>query len=433
MKKAVISVIVICMIFMSCNGCSLVSELGQSIADGNGIFNAVFGNADSTESESETLPKITFDFSSAESPLTEDEYYNYSVLDEDSRLMYIRVYDAVIASKPGMIIAENNSERDAVVAMYAVLNDHPEIFWVDYDYGVGTTAGNKAYVIFDLDDEGYFYSHEERVEMMDRLNDAVESIFDQIITEQMTDYEIELAVHDWLCQNVEYDLEADKLGKDTERDESNHLPWTAYGALVNRSAVCEGYSKAFQLLMYYAGINSSIVSGEVSNQSAHSWNIVEINDEWYHVDCLWDDDDVPEYPTHHAFFNVTDDFISKTHYISDDVNDIDNIEEIYSSEYNLSLPECNSTEYNYFVVNDTVISSDAEYKTVIKRSFEKASKSDIGYVEFFYSYKDSDEKVVGFDIKKNNIFSATKGYYNDFKGLKYIAYSYGNFIIEVSR
>ncbi len=62
--------------------------------------------------------------------------------------------------------------------------------------------------------------------------------------------------------------------------------WTAYGALVGKKAVCEGYSKAYKYLLKKVGIKSTITASKKLN---HAWNIVYLNNTPYHVDVTYDD------------------------------------------------------------------------------------------------------------------------------------------------
>ncbi|MBQ7784011.1 MAG: hypothetical protein IJ368_08590, partial [Oscillospiraceae bacterium] len=59
-----------------------------------------------------------------------------------------------------------------------------------------------------------------------------------------------------------------------------------YGALVEKKALCEGYAKAFSYLCNIAGIENMIVTGYTDVD--HMWNMVRIDDSWYHVDVGWD-------------------------------------------------------------------------------------------------------------------------------------------------
>ena len=54
---------------------------------------------------------------------------------------------------------------------------------------------------------------------------------------------------------------------------------------------CRHYADLFYLACNYAGIDSRIVVGNCESEGDHAWNIVEVDDKWYHVDPTWEDDE----------------------------------------------------------------------------------------------------------------------------------------------
>lgn len=103
-------------------------------------------------------------------------------------------------------------------------------------------------------------------------------IYSKYVRKEMTDYEKVYAAHAWLIQNVKYDKTLYKTGTVPA------ISHTAEGALDRGIAVCDGYSKAFIIIMEHYGIKSRMVTG-----GAHAWNMVKIKNKWYHVDCTYDD------------------------------------------------------------------------------------------------------------------------------------------------
>jgi hypothetical protein len=95
---------------------------------------------------------------------------------------------------------------------------------------------------------------------------------DQYVDDTMTDKEKVRALHDYLVFYTSYDL--------------TYSRYTAYDALVNGSAVCDGYAKAFNILLAYQNIKSIRVTCDDLN---HAWNQVYVDGGWYYVDCTWDD------------------------------------------------------------------------------------------------------------------------------------------------
>lgn len=159
----------------------------------------------------------------------------------------------------------------------------------------------------------------------------VSQIIESVITADMTDYDKELALHDYLVNNCEYDPTVIAGDIPDGRDDD----YTAYGALINEKAVCQGYADAMYRLLKAVGIKSIMVSGTATNgvnTEAHAWNIVTIGGQTYQFDATFDD---PSYkdgrnnPTH-DYFNITDSQLSKDHTWD-------------TSEY----PACNSTDYSY--------------------------------------------------------------------------------------
>lgn len=110
----------------------------------------------------------------------------------------------------------------------------------------------------------YYYSYETADQM--KLVDSV--VKGAVSSWSGNDYDRILAAYDYLRMQCRY---ADNV------DES--MTHTAYGALVNKNAVCEGYAKAYKLLLDAMGIENDIVYNDI-----HAWNIVKFEDNWYVVD-----------------------------------------------------------------------------------------------------------------------------------------------------
>lgn len=117
--------------------------------------------------------------------------------------------------------------------------------------------------------------------------DRAQRILSSIVRPDMSDYEKEVAVHDYLTGNIEYDPDVLEGVVEASRDLESA---TAYGALVLGKGICYGYADSFQLLMDLLGIECITVDG-TGNASGnpHSWNMVCLDGLWYCVDVTWDD------------------------------------------------------------------------------------------------------------------------------------------------
>jgi len=131
-------------------------------------------------------------------------------------------------------------------------------------------------------------------------------IYSKYVTKEMSDYEKIYAAHAWIIQNVKYDKRL--YTKGTVPVESHE----AEGVFNKGIAVCDGYSKAFMVIMGHYNIPCQMLAG-----GYHAWNIVKIKNKWYHIDCTYDDPVVNgKFNNRYVymdFFLKTDGYMYKTH------------------------------------------------------------------------------------------------------------------------
>ena len=70
-------------------------------------------------------------------------------------------------------------------------------------------------------------------------------------------------------------------------DDSYTLKYSAYAALINKTAVCQGYTLLLYRLLLELGIDNRIISGKVFGGD-HGWNIVELDGFYYNADPTFD-------------------------------------------------------------------------------------------------------------------------------------------------
>ena len=121
-----------------------------------------------------------------------------------------------------------------------------------------------------------------------------------------TDYEKEKWIHDYLVKNISYGYPDDDRAADGDA-------FTTYGALVRGKCVCNGYSEAMKLLCDLSGIDCKMITGTAGGEN-HAWNLVKLDDQWYHTDVTWDDPS-PDVPGRvlYTYFNVEETAIDKSH------------------------------------------------------------------------------------------------------------------------
>ena len=88
------------------------------------------------------------------------------------------------------------------------------------------------------------------------------------------------AIYNYITKNVKYD---DK----NLRNEDYTLKFSTYAALINKTAVCQGYASLFYRLARECDLEARVITGE-SHSENHVWNIVKIGKYYYYVDATWD-------------------------------------------------------------------------------------------------------------------------------------------------
>ena len=229
-------------------------------------------------------------------------HYCRTHLSEEEQLLYDALLACALSEDPtakgGEFQISHDPAGDKFKTMFhtcynALLFDHPELFWLS----VSSSSFRYSYRRLIMNDSGYSVSIQlsdsfpDKDEQMKALDSAAEEFLADIDLADSAP-NVALAIHDKLIDLVSYDKEAaSSLDKD--------LAHTAYGALVANSrgdansAVCDGYSYAYEYLLQKAGIRSTIIAGRAGDteESAgpHSWNLVELSGEWYEVDSTWND------------------------------------------------------------------------------------------------------------------------------------------------
>ena len=231
------------------------------------------------------------------------------------------------------VLDKSFTEIDLEKCIKAFSMDHPEVFWLANRYTYGA-AGNQFVV------QMYsFVGAGECRKRITKLTDAVNSIMTNIPS-GLNEYHLEKYIHNTVIDGCTYAAGV----KDAE---DGWEEFTVYGTLINGSAVCEGYSHTMEMLLNKVGIECYYVNGYGEN-NPHMWNIVKINDNWYHLDATWDDNENAYY----HYFNIDDKTVKHDHIISPLYEDTDTTSD---GIFNLWLPECNSDSANYFVVESTYI------------------------------------------------------------------------------
>jgi len=111
------------------------------------------------------------------------------------------------------------------------------------------------------------------------VEEKVAQILDALDLYNASDYEKIQGIYQYLCSHVTRDMVGAAAG--------DPAIYTAYGALVGESAVCQGFASAFYRLALELGVDTRILSGR-KGSTRHGWNIVKLDGKYYHVDATSD-------------------------------------------------------------------------------------------------------------------------------------------------
>lgn len=268
-------------------------------------------------------------------PVSPDQYYGRTWLKTQTNgESLVKAYDLLVREM------ENFTETVDVASVVTITPeemytawlcyqaDYARHFWVEqqYDY---THQDNKVISI-----TPYYYITKAQYPQYKQAFDNAVSQYLSGLNGSMDDYDLEKAIHDRIIQKCAY--------------HSSALEHTAYGSLVEGSAVCDGFSKGFQTLCLAVGIPCTEVQGSaVSGGKAqnHAWNLTQIHGEWYYTDVTWDNgSDAAQDWTSYRYFNLTGASMNRDHTID-------------SQMTQFNLPACNNTSCNYYHKNHTYLTS----------------------------------------------------------------------------
>ncbi|MDD7741046.1 MAG: S-layer homology domain-containing protein [Lachnospiraceae bacterium] len=233
-----------------------------------------------------------------ESDLETVSPYRVSAASDEEPEYYTRVSEA------GAIVREAMKERQETIVVglqrdtldgdlakelaYEIFNQAIEHTGnpVEGDYLAWQYAGWKGSISYKTSNGIYYakftysityYTSSEQEEEMDA---AVEEVLGQLDVYDDTDYEKVKAIYDYICAHTTYDNEH-------LNDEDYKLKFTAYAALINGTAVCQGYAVLFYRLALELNVDSRLIAGK-GNGESHAWNITDLDGAYYDLDSTWD-------------------------------------------------------------------------------------------------------------------------------------------------
>lgn len=238
--------------------------------------------------------------STNENTLINSNKFYYNQLDSYSKLIYESLEKQIENLKSGTeiinlpekikeILEKDNVKDIFSAAINAIEYDNPDIYYIDMSklilyYESYSSGKYKIYLKKDDKYQNYltdgFYSKQD-IEIAQAEIDSIVEKIQSAIEGLETDYDKILYIHDWIIENIEYDETLNRANR-------NNI----YGAFVEKVVTCGGYAKTFKYLVDKFNIDCIIIQGKALTEEKtenHAWNYIKLSNNWYGIDCTWDD------------------------------------------------------------------------------------------------------------------------------------------------
>ena len=304
---------------------SVIDDSGEE-ADGGGTLPA------------RNLAKVAQNMS-----VSDEINYAYSGLNDSGRTCYLEIY-AILSDMLEKVELTSLDPDEIDTAFRAVMVDHPEIFYVKgYSIGKYMSGDVLKKIVFSgtytMPEGDVATGREEIEEYVQRVVAGAPS--------SGGDYDKIKYVYEYLIRNNEY-----------VPDSVNNQ--NILSVVENGQTVCQGYTKAMQLILNRMGIFCTLVNGTACGSSGvpdageladatnaqwggHVWNIVRCNGMYYNVDVTWGDAAITLMNADGVTADNVD--INYEFFLVDDAA----LDETHDPEPVVAMPRCNSMEDNYYI------------------------------------------------------------------------------------
>lgn len=315
--------------------------------------------------------------------------YAYQLLEESEQRIYEEILEALDNVEEDVLISSTDVEQVVKIHQY-VCQDNPELFWVKgYKIVPYEMAGKTVKVKY----SGlYTMKKGEKENYQTAMEEKTYPWLDEIAQCQ-EDYDKIKKAYDLIILNTSYNVNA--------KESQNVL-----SVFLQGESVCQGYAEAFQYLCKHSGIQNILVTGQADNSrgsQAHAWNLVKMDGTFYQFDITWGEpnyqvtDAVSEkvkWDISYKYFGMTDAEMARDHTIA--------------LEMDMQLPECNSTQGNYYIHEGYY------YETLDKRQIKiqvlEAEEAGLGVVHLRCSNELLYQEFVKYLIEDSKIFYIVRGH-----------------------
>lgn len=325
---------------------------------------------------------------------TGDGGFSYSCLGISQQDVYEQLLAGCSARQASFTI-QCRDTGDIEPALQALLEDHPELFWLDgaATYQSASLIGGQV-TVTPSTNVGL-----DQVDGIQRQIDAEANAWLASLPAGASDYDKVRSAYEWVIQNTDY-------------DPSSSQNQNIQSVFVGHASVCAGYAKAFQYLLQKAGVWCAYVTGQI-DEGAHAWDLVRIDGTYTYCDPTWGD---PTYFTSQGQTvegNITYDYLCLT------TQEMER--DHHAADRASQLPTCDSTAYDWYRLNGTYLTSlDSQ---AISDAFWAQVRAGQGEVGFKFA-DDATYQQAASLLASNGFLQNSLSEYGRQRGLSQVSYSY---------
>ena len=232
-----------------------------------------------------------------------EEYY-YGRMPKENQNVYRAMLNGIRNLEDEFLIPQvpTTDGNQLYEIFFQIQLDHPEIFWaVGFKYRYYQDSPNLILIPEYIFDKNKIREHQK----------ALTARVDKLVRPalKLSEWDKEKYIHDFICENIRYD----KLKKPYSHE--------IIGPLGHGVGVCEGIAKSVKVLCDALGLWCIIAicgnNPEKGIKYRHTWNIVRINGQYYHLDATFDNtlgkNEDGSVSIRYDYFNLDDKNIFRDH------------------------------------------------------------------------------------------------------------------------
>lgn len=326
---------------------------------------------------------------------SEVEEYYYEHLPEELQEAYRELYVHIMKNEDSGTMYADITVENFWKAYYAVLADHPEIFWIGSSAQIEESGLTGRVVSYQLQS---IVPVESRAEMQEQLEATADECIYGISADADT-YEKIKHVYEYIIDIADYSA-------DGEANQS------IQSVLLYHKSVCAGYSRAFQYILNRMGVFCTYITGKIENGGDHGWNMVRIGENYYYVDVTWGD------PVFANQVDGSEDTVKNYNYLCCTETDLF---KTHIPDGSVWLPSCTSDDYNYYKLNNMYYES-FDYDTIYGKLMESVWNGDSEIIMKFGTQEDYEQAK--YELFQNGMLQDAGQYLMNLNGVSSWNYRY---------